>query len=164
MCQFIVVGNQQQRRPVPFGEVEQHVHDLRARLAVEVAGWFVGKQQIGLGGEGSGDGDTLLFAAGELRRVMRQAVAETDRLEAGAGAVEGVAAARKFERHGDVFERRHGRHQVKGLEDDADLVAAEQGESILVQSSQVAAGDPHAAAGRAFEPADDHHHRGFSGA
>ena len=41
--------------------------------------------------------------------------------------------AGKFERHRDVFQRRHGRDQVEGLEDDADLAAAEARERVLVE-------------------------------
>ena len=38
---------------------------------------------------------------------------------------------------GDVFQRRHGRDQVERLEHDADMVAAEAGQLVLVQSAQI---------------------------
>ena len=50
-------------------------------------------------------------------------------------------AARQFQRHGDVFQRRHGGDQVEGLEDDADVAAAKACEGVLVERGQVLAGD-----------------------
>ena len=77
--------------------------------------------------------DALLFAAGELRRIMMQSVAEPDRLQLLRRALRSVGIAGKLERDGDVLERRHGRDQMEGLEDDADLAAAEAGQRVLVE-------------------------------
>jgi len=43
---------------------------------VEVAGRLVGKDQIGIGDEGSGDGDSLLLSTGELPRQVIEARTE----------------------------------------------------------------------------------------
>ncbi len=41
--------------------------------------------------------------------------------------------AGEFERHGDVLQRRHRRDGVEGLEDDADMAAAEAGQLVLAE-------------------------------
>ena len=43
-------------------------------VRVEVAGWFVGKDQSGPPNEGSGACDTLLLTAGRLARTVGQSV------------------------------------------------------------------------------------------
>jgi hypothetical protein len=42
-------------------------------------------------------------------------------------------AAGQVEREGDVLPRRQGRHQVEGLEDEADVVASQAGELLVAQ-------------------------------
>ena len=75
------MGNQHQRGPPLLVEVEQQVADALAGAAVQIAGGFVGEQQAGLGGEGAGNGDPLLLAAGQLPWVMTQALAQADPLQ-----------------------------------------------------------------------------------
>ena len=70
------MGDQHQRGPPLLVEVEQQVADALAGAAVQIAGGFVGEQQAGLGGEGAGNGDPLLLAAGQLPWVMTQALAQ----------------------------------------------------------------------------------------
>src|SRR3712207_5782526 len=44
----------------------QELHDAYARVRIEVTSWLVGDEYRGLGDEGTGYGDPLLFAAREL--------------------------------------------------------------------------------------------------
>ena len=64
-------------------------------VAVEIAGRLVGDQDGRLDGERAGDRDPLLLAAGKLRRIVRQPLAEADLAEHGARPREGVGAARR---------------------------------------------------------------------
>ena len=73
-------------------EVRRSVQDFLAGLLVEVAGRLVGQEQLGLGDQGPGDGGPLHLAAGELARLVRQAVAEADHVEQFLGPL-GVLAA-----------------------------------------------------------------------
>ena len=67
-------------RHAPFGLLgKEKIGDLPAGIGIEVAGRFVGDQYGRRRGKRAGDGDTLLFAAGELAGIMVQALAETDR-------------------------------------------------------------------------------------
>ena len=84
--------------------------------------------------EGAGQRHALLLAARELAGIVAEAVAEADRAQRRLGAVEGVGAAGEFQRDRDVLQRRHGRDQVEGLEHDADMVAAEARQRVLVHA------------------------------
>ena len=71
---------------------------------VEVAGGFVGHDDGWFDDEGSGEGDALLFAAGELDWVVVDAIGETDLVEEFAGGGDAVAFEVEFEGEEDVFE------------------------------------------------------------
>ena len=89
-----VVGDEHDR---PAGRVElaEQGDDLGAGVAVEVAGRLVGEDQRRLRHERAGDGDALLLAAGQLRRLVVDAVAEAQPLEGGAGAPGRARAGRR---------------------------------------------------------------------
>ena len=55
----------------------KNFHDLDRGAAVEVPGWFVGKQNRRPVHQTAGNGHALLLPAGELRRVMPGAVGES---------------------------------------------------------------------------------------
>src|SRR5437016_1260217 len=73
-----VVGHQHQRHAALGVLGEQEIDDLLAGGLVEIAGRLVGHKDGGVGRQRAGKRNTLLFAAGELRRIMMQAVAEPD--------------------------------------------------------------------------------------
>ena len=79
-----------------------------------------------------------------------------------AGDREGVVLAEKLHRQRDVLDGRHGRHEVEGLEHDADIGGAEPGQAVLVEGAEIAADNGDAAGGGAFQPGDDHEERGFA--
>ena len=87
-----VVGDQHQRGAALLAQGEHQVHDRLAGGAVEVAGRLVGQQQAGCRGEGAGQGDPLLLAAGELAGQVGQPVTQPDRAQIGLGAVGGIGA------------------------------------------------------------------------
>jgi hypothetical protein len=88
---------------------------------------------------------------------VRQPAAEADSDQLALCAPEGVVNARKFERHGDILQRGHGRNEMEGLKDDADILAAEARQRILVELAQVFAGNHDRAGVGLFEPG--HHHQ-----
>ena len=104
--------------------------------------------------------DALLLAARQFGRIVAQPAAEADGDQLALGAGKGVARAGKFKRHGDIFQRRHGRDEVKGLKDDADILAAKAREFVFVELAQVFAGDHDRTAVGAFQPG--HHHQTVS--
>ena len=91
--QALVVGDQYQGGAVLTVEGEHQLADMRAGVVVEIAGRFIGKQDVRLGGKGPGQGYTLLFAAGELPRIVMQALAQADSLKQCAGLLAGIGVA-----------------------------------------------------------------------
>ena len=61
--------------------VNKQIDDLLAGGLVEIAGRLVRHQDRGIGRQRAGQRDALLFAAGQLRGIMMQPVAEADRCQ-----------------------------------------------------------------------------------
>ena len=97
---------------------------------IEIAGGLVGEKNFGAIDEGAGDGDALLFATGEFRGPMAEAMRQANALEgfADAGGALGAIDFGEAKREFDVFFEGHAREKVEGLEDHADGVAAVAGE------------------------------------
>ena len=136
---------------------EQQIDDLLAGGFIEIAGRLVRDENRGVGRQRAGERDALLLAAGQLRRIMMQAIAEPDGRQFLRRALRCVGIAGELQRHRDVFQRRHGRDQMKRLEHDADLAAAEAGQRVLVEGIERRAVDHHLSAVRTLQPR--HHHQ-----
>ena len=59
-----VVGGDQGGHALGLHDGSEQAHDLLGGLGVELAGGLVGEQQLGASGQGAGDRDPLLLAAG----------------------------------------------------------------------------------------------------
>ena len=73
-----VVGHQQDRDAAVPVQSPQELHHLLTGLTVQVAGWLVGQDQLGLVDQRAGYGHPLLFAAGELAGQVMGPGLETD--------------------------------------------------------------------------------------
>ena len=149
-----VVRHQHQGRLARMIDGQQQIHDVPAVGAVEIAGRLVGEQDRRIVGQRAGNRDPLLLAAGELRRIVMPAAGQAHLVEQRVRAAAGVAAPGNLHRHQDVLARRQRRHQVEELEDEADLLAAQPRESILVERGDVHAVDQNRAGGRRVEAGD----------
>ena len=110
------------------------VEDLGAGAGVEVAGGLVGEDDLRPAGQGPGHRDPLLLAARQLARAVRRAgrarpTVSITRVEP---RLVGLAAG-EGQRQRDVLVGGERRHQVEGLEDEADLVPAQLGELLVVE-------------------------------
>ena len=94
---------------------------------------------------------------------MVQAMAQTDFFQVRRRAGEGVALACEFQRHGNVFQGRHGRDQMKVLKHNAQIVAAKACQAVFAQGAQVLAGDGKRSARRPFQPREHHQQRRLAG-
>ncbi|ELZ29211.1 putative hydrolase [Halosimplex carlsbadense 2-9-1] len=138
-------------------QLGEEIHDLRARLGVDVAGRLVGQQQCGVGRQRAGDGDALALAARQLRGAVVEAVAEADPREQVRGALAALAAVDALEdqRQRDVLDGGQPRHEVERLEDEADRPAAGPRALGVGQRRDVLAVDPDDSPGGRVEPADE---------
>ena len=64
----VIMGDDDDPRVVFVGNASEEFHDLPAPFTVERGSRFVGEDQAGFVGKSTGDGDTLLFSAGECVR------------------------------------------------------------------------------------------------
>src|SRR6266566_3425772 len=76
--EFEVVGGDQRRETLRAYDLDQRVHDAGGGGVVEIAGRLVGQQNVGIVGQRADDRDTLLLAAREPRRPVRQALGKPD--------------------------------------------------------------------------------------
>ena len=151
-----VVGDQHQCRAMLAMATKQQFDDLAPGCLVEIAGRFVGDDDRGIRRERAGERDALLLAAGKFGRIMAQPAAKPDGHQFALGTRQSVARAGEFERHGDIFQRRHGRDEMKGLEDDADIPAAKTRKFVLVSLCRFLAGNDDRAGIGPLQPG--HHH------
>jgi hypothetical protein len=133
------------------------------RIAIEVARGFVSEEQFRSGDEGAGDGDALLFAAGQLDWVVVGPVAEADLFEQAKpfGFVD--LATSKFEREEDVFDRREGWQELEVLEDEADVLVSDLCPRIFVQGPEVLASEDDVAGGGGIQACRQAEERGLPG-
>jgi hypothetical protein len=75
---FGVMGDDQQSRAQCGAAVEQEVDNCRACGPIQIACWFIGKDDLWPCGHGAGYGNTLLFAAGQLGWIMGEPMAKAD--------------------------------------------------------------------------------------
>jgi hypothetical protein len=161
-CDPSVVGHQHQGHAA-FGVFgEQQIDDLLAGGFVEIAGRLVRHQDRGVRRQRPGERHALLFAAGQLRGIVMQAVAEANRVEFLRRARRGIGIAGQLQRHCDILQCRHGRNQMERLEYDADLAAAKARQRVFVESIERGAIDHHLSAVGTLQSRHHHQKGGFS--
>jgi hypothetical protein len=160
--EVVIVGDDDEGHLVVGGEADEHVHDGGGVLGVEVAGGFVGEEDVGLVGDGTGDGDALLLAAGEFGGEVLGAVGEADAVEGGECGGGGVFSG-DGTGDADVFEGGEFGEEVEVLEDVSDVAVAEGGLLFAVECVDVGIGDEDAALLGAFEAGEGVEEGGFTG-
>ncbi len=146
-------------------EALEEGEDVGGAGGVEVAGGFVGEDEVGVGDDGAGDGDALFLAAGELAGEVVEAVGEADEIEGGGGIFAALFAGEGGELEGqlDVFEGVEDGDEVEGLEDEAEVVVAPAGEASFRHCRGFFAEDDQASRGRPIHAGDQMEQRRLSG-
>jgi len=112
---------------MPSREAAHHVEHVADELRIERRGRLVEQHQLRLHRQRPGDRDTLLLAAGELRRVAPRACRQGRRARAAPWPPRSPGlghAANQARRLDHVLECRLVREQVEALEDHPDVGAA----------------------------------------
>ena len=128
---------------------------LPAGDRVEVAGRLVAEDDGRARDERARHGDALLLAARHLGGRCVAAIAEPDGVDERVEPLAIGASAADAQRQGDVLLRGQDGQQVVGLEDEADLAAAQQREVAVVEAVEARAGDLDPALGRPVEAGED---------
>ena len=163
---IVVVRDQHDGLVEVARERADHLHHIDFGARIEIAGRLVGEHDLRPCDERARDADALLLAAGHLRGVMRQALAEPDPLEDAAGhrLALGLGHTAEHERHGHVLDGIEVRHQIVGLEHEAEMALPERGQFPLVQIGDDHAADAHAAARGLFHAGELVEQGGLAGA
>ncbi len=156
--------HQYQCRALRAVEFEHEFDDLAAGSGIEVAGGFVGEEYLGLGDEGAGECDALLFAAGEVFGQVMSACIQADLLQGDFSALARVFAAGQFQRQHDVLQGVQRGQQLEGLEHEAGQFAAQSCAPVFIQFEQVCAMQRYAAAARHVQPGQQSQQGRFAGA
>jgi hypothetical protein len=143
-----VVGHHHDGLAELIDRAAQQAEHLGPRPRVEVAGRLVGEHDRRAARERTGDRHALLLAAGELVGPVVEPVAETDGVDDGVVPLGVGLAPRDRQRQQDVLLRGQGRHQVERLEHEADLVAAQPGQLLVLEPGQLGVADEHRAGRR----------------
>ena len=73
-----IVSRDQHRHPRRFHKLHQRIEHVIRGVGIQVAGRFIGKQHSRRVGNGPRNRNPLLFAAGQFRRTMGDAIAEAE--------------------------------------------------------------------------------------
>ncbi len=104
--------------------------------AIQVAGGFVGNDQVRVVDQGAGNGHALLLPAGDMRGDFIGMAGNFDQFQQFEGsffADQRLVGAQKIGRQHDVFHQIERGHQLKGLVNDPDVFATPQGQPVFVE-------------------------------
>jgi len=156
----IVRHDDECRSPLPV-QFEEQVRDLLPGRAVEISRRLVSEQDHRLVRERTGNPDTLLFTARQLRRIVIEPASEADapeklarrrfRIGSGRRAIRG----QQFQWNEHVLERCQRRDQMKVLEDEADPIRAQRRPFVFIERRQRNASDLDFTVTRAVEPGEE---------
>ncbi len=141
----------------------QQGEDLPGGGGVEVARGLVGEHHRGPRRDGTGDGHALLLAPGKLGGPVIEPVHEPEGLRHLRQPLLGDVAPGDGRGQGDVVARTQGRDQVEPLEDEADGVASQGRQGIVVEGGEVVTVQDHPARGGCVEAGQELHQRGLAG-
>src|SRR5438874_3412645 len=144
----------------PSHEFEQ----LRARPRVEVPRRLVGEDDLGPRRQGTRGRDALLLPARQLAGTVLQAVTESRRVQDLVDPLRVRLLPGDVEREGHVLGGGERRNQVERLEDEANLLAAQQRQLLLAERRQIDVADEHAPRREAAQPRHAVQQRRLAGA
>ena len=118
------------------GEVADQLHDVGAGVLIEGRGRLVANQEGRLVDQRAGDRDALLLTAGERVGPAFFAALEADLIDDRQGAFTGFVIRPTLDQEGDhhVLDDGERRDEVEGLEDEAEVPAAERRELFLAEA------------------------------
>ena len=142
----------------------EQVHHGLAVPGVEIPRRFVREHELRLMDERAHDGDALLLAAAQPIGKAVGAIAQADTFQQRTGQRRRGLPSGELEREQDVLRRRQCRDQVVELEDESDVVAAEERARMLVELGDVHAADPDGARVGLIQASQQVEQRGLAGA
>ena len=158
-----LVGNDNHRNAHFAVDLLDQLQNGVGGVGVQGTGGFVTQQHLGVGGQGTRNGNALLLPAGKLRRVSVRLVRQANQLQQLPGAGCGFLFGHTGQFHGeaDVLQAGTLHQQVELLEDHRDLPPG-IAQLCGAQLHHFAAVHDHLALVRAFQHIDAPHQRGLA--
>ncbi len=144
-----------------FGlQLEQFVLHLGTDQRVEGREGLVHEQDVGVDRQATGQADPLLHAAGQFARQAVRPGIQPDLRQCFEGPLlpGRLVDTVHLQAEGGVLQDRHVRHQGEGLEDHAQLGAAQLDQLFVAHADDVLVIDQHLAGGRLDQPVQHAHH------
>src|SRR5262249_46285236 len=125
-CDVRAVRNDCKCERTLMAQAPKQLENLALALAIKVTGRFISQEQGWIVRERPSDRHALALADGEAMREVALTVRKPHfgQESFGAGPALGPGPGRLEHRHLDILERRQSCDQMKGLEDEADLMGA----------------------------------------
>ena len=144
-------------------DVTDQFQDCMGSLGIQSGGRLVAQQHVGIGGQRTGDGNTLLLTAGQLGRVGIRLVRQADHFQQLQGALFSLGLLHTSQLQGqhDVLHTGALHQQVEALEDHRHT-AADGAQLLLAHRTQVAAIQQDHAVRGALQHVDAAHQRGLA--
>ncbi len=157
-CGVGVVGDHDDRLAHSLDRAAQQAQHLVAGARVEVAGGLVGEEHRGARRRAPGRRPRAAAGRRRARPAVGQAVAQADGVDELLAPTRSSALRPAIVSGSTMFSCAvSDRQQVEGLEDEADLVAAQLGELALLEVGDLGAVEDDAALGRLVEAGEDVH-------
>src|SRR5450759_3828468 len=160
-----VVGGQDRGLPLVDAARPDQLEDIIPGVEVEVAGGLVGDDDGRLVEEGTGNRHALLLATRDLLGTVALEVAQVEVAHQVGDAIHGSRTlSGDAQWQGDVLGRGQVGDQVEELEDEADLLPAEDRPAALIHGRDVVALDQHPPGIRRFEAGEQVQERALAAA
>ena len=145
-----------------FVKQAEKIENGLGAFGIEIAGGFIGEDDLGFADDGAREGDALLFAAGKFRRLVFQACADAEQIGNDLEAVWIESICVNVLRESDVVVGVERGQKIEALKDEADFVAAQQSAGGVAHGGEVVAIEKHAPARGLRQAANHVQHGGFS--
>ena len=122
-----LVGHRHESHSLLAAQFGNEFVESLTRRIVEIARWLIGENDLGLICQRPGHGNSLLFAARQLTRLVMQSILQPNPFEKHPGAIPDTAPVFSPDksRHHNVLQRRELREEEVKLEDKTDDTVAE---------------------------------------
>src|SRR5687767_1875152 len=142
----------------------QQIENAGAGRCVEISRRLVREKDAWRVRECARDRDSLLLAAGELCREVVSALCETDSVQELVGSIRCALDSLELEGNLDVLAGCESRDELKALEDEPHLLAAQLGALVLAHGREIVAVEDHLSPCRCIETREKTEESGLSAA
>ena len=163
-CDAVVMGHNNGRQSTLAMQVADHIEYNPTGPMIKVAGWLICKKQLRFAHQSAGDGNALLFSAGDLTNFVVKTLTQADSLQnlrCRSLCLFASTAANESRHHG-VFKRREFGQKMMKLKDKPDVTVSEFGQFLRAPFKDILVVKEHVASCRSIQTAQHMKQRALS--